>query len=177
MHVVKSWLVGAPSSIQENAHSRLRTYNNISGKPFYPFASLFFRKADVTNALPAVMQFSRHALARAYMALFSSSMSQVYPLSQFTDLFSKSSGNMNNLQDFPVPDLISEFNIHLPRDPKGKGKEKTYEAGQLERRMREYEQKVLTRLIADEESLKWIEDETRLLREVIVTNPSHLAEL
>lgn len=43
--------------------------------------------------------------------------------------------------------------------------------------MREYEQKVLTRLIADEESLKWIEDETRLLREVIVTNPSHLAEL
>lgn len=123
------------------------------------------------------MQFSRHALARAYMTLFSSSMSQVYPLSQFTDLFSKSSGNMNNLQDFPVPDLISEFNIHLPRDPKGKGKEKTYEAGQLERRMREYEQKVLTRLIADEESLKWIEDETRLLREVIVTNPSHLAEL
>ncbi|KIR37767.1 transcription factor [Cryptococcus deuterogattii 99/473] len=155
VHVIKSWLVGAPSSIQENAHSRLRTYNNIS----------------------AVMQFSRHALARAYMTLFSSSMSQVYPLSQFTDLFSKSSGNMNNLQDFPVPDLISEFNIHLPRDPKGKGKEKTYEAGQLERRMREYEQKVLTRLIADEESLKWIEDETRLLREVIVTSPSHLAEL
>lgn len=139
--------------------------------------AFFFRKADVTNALPGVMQFSRHALARAYMTLFSSSMSQVYPLSQFTDLFSKSSGNMNNLQDFPVPDLISEFNIHLPRDPKGKGKEKTYEAGQLERRMGEYEQKVLTRLIADEESLKWIEDETRLLREVIVTNPSHLAEL
>lgn len=177
MHVVKSWLVGAPSSIQENAHSQLRSYNNISGKPFDPFASLFFRKADVTNALPDVMQFSRHALARAYMTLFSSSMSQVYPLSQFTELFSKSSGNMNNLQDFPVPDLISEFNIHLPRDPKGKGKEKTYEAGQLERRMKEYEQKVLTRLIADEESLKWIEGETRLLREVIVTSPSHLAEL
>lgn len=122
MHVVKSWLVGAPSSIQENAHSRLRTYNNISGKPFYPFASLFFRKADVTNALPAVMQFSRHALARAYMTLFSSSMSQVYPLSQFTDLFSKSSGNMNNLQDFQF--LISYQNSTFISHVILKGKER-----------------------------------------------------
>ncbi|OXH11274.1 transcription factor [Cryptococcus neoformans] len=155
VRVVESWLVGVPTSIRESAQSRLRTYNENS----------------------AVMQFSRHALARAYMTLYSSSLSQVYPLSQFTDLFSKSSGNMNNLQDFPIPDLISEFNIHLPRDPKGKGKEKTYEAGQLERRMRKYEQKVVTRLNADEECLKWTEDETRSLREVIVTSLSHLAEL
>lgn len=141
------------------------------------FLQALASEGETANARPAVMQFSRHALARAYMTLYSSSLSQVYPLSQFTDLFSKSSGNMNNLQDFPIPDLISEFNIHLPRDPKGKGKEKTYEAGQLERRMRKYEEKVVTRLNADEECLKWTEDETRSLREVIVTSLSHLAEL
>ncbi|WWC67807.1 uncharacterized protein I206_101721 [Kwoniella pini CBS 10737] len=153
--VVESWLVGIPSTTRDYARARILALNDNN----------------------SVMRNVRFAVSAAYIFLFAgcserSNENPNDPQPKLVELACKGAGFIDG-KSTSLSQSSGESDVITPSSKDG---EKDQLTNAL-RKIRIYVDHVSTPFAADMESLKWTEDAVRELREIEVTDKSHLSDL